>query len=345
MVCNLAKQGYLPCNNLLEVRGTLKPPCEVGLLEVGNIVYRLIYNVVLSRPEDYLSIYQSCCNHRCAMCHSWYFTQVPKGSWYSPNDILNEVLKYVEVITVKEPRDRATMWHASDLCAHCGFCKLMGRQGPFCPGKLSKDKIVWSLQGWGPARNIVSFTGGDLYCRPKFYVDTFKLIKKEVSDVWIHIETNGYGLTKQNLELLYEAGLDSVWLDMKAYYEETYYALCGTTNEWILELPSVITDKGLVLEVVLLYIPNFVEMKDIKGFAKLLSDIDKDIPVTLLAFFPEYKLINFREPTYDEILNAYKVMKNFGLRNVKVSNVAVFCKSRECVSKLIKEIGRESVAL
>ncbi len=345
MPCNLVKQGFAPCNNLVEGSGGLGTPCELGLFRVGNEVYRLVYDIVLSRPEDYLSIYQSCCNHKCAMCHSWYFTQFARGSWYSPKDILNEVIRYSELITVKEPRDRATMWHASDICAHCGYCKLIGKEGPYCPKILSKDKVILSPQGWGPARNIVSFTGGDLYCQPDFYVRSFKLIKKEVPDIWIHIETNGYGLTPKNLEALYEAGLDSIWLDMKAYSRDTYYVLCGTTNEWVLKLPELIVDVDIVLEVVLLYIPGMVELKEIEGFAELLANVRKDIPVMLLAFFPEYRLRNAREPTYDEMVSAFKILKNYGLSRVKLGNVSVFCKDRACVDKLISTIGRDSVAL
>ncbi len=344
--CVLAAQGYPSCGNLVSTpNGDLMPPCSAGLLEVNGKIHRLIYDVVLSRPEDYLSVYQSCCNHQCAMCHSWYFTQRATGSWYSPEDLVKLVIRYSEIITVREPRSRATMWHASDLCAHCGMCKLTGRSGPFCPRKLRPEQVVFSPQGWGPARNIVSFTGGDLYCQPRFYIETFKLIKREVPDMWIHIETNGYGLTPKNLELLYEAGLDSIWLDMKACNESTYQTLCGTTNKWILRLPSMIRDLGIVLEVVLLYIPALVEVDEIECFAKLLSSVDKEIPVMLLAFFPEFKLRTFREPTYNEITNAYKILRKYGLRNVKIGNVGVFCKDYECIRRLISEVGREGVSL
>ncbi len=263
----------------------------------------------------------------------------------SPSDILQLVSKYREIVTVWEPRSRATMWHASDLCAHCGLCKVAGTRGKFCPGKLKPEQVLLSPQGWGPARNIVSFTGGDLYCQPRFYVETFKLIKRDFPDMWIHIETNGYGLTRHNLELLYEAGLDSIWLDMKAYSENIYYTLCGTTNRWILELPAIIRDMGIVLEIVLLYIPTMVEHDEIERFAKLIADVDRDIPVMLLAFFPEYMLKHIPPPSYGDMVKAYRVLKSYGLRNVKIGNVGVFCSDDECIERLVKEVGREAVAL
>lgn len=340
----LKMQGYEPCRCVVETPEGFKRPCEAGLRILDNEVYRLIYDIMLSRPEDYLSIYQSCCNHSCLKCHSWYFAQKAKGYWASPKDVLRYVLKYNDVVTVREPRDRATMWHASDLCAHCGLCVTEGRRGIFCPNKLSSEQVVLSPQGWGPARNIVSFTGGDLYCQPTFYINVFRAIKREISDMWIHIETNGYGLTPKNLELLYDAGLDSVWLDMKAFDESRYRLLCGTSNKWILDLPALLKDMGIAFEVVLLYIPTLVELDQMEKFAIHLSNVDKSTPVMLLAFFPEYRMKHLREPTADEMIEAYKILRN-RLYRVKIGNIAVFCRSVECIRNLVDTVGREAVAL
>lgn len=339
--CILVSEGFYSCD--IAVNG--KKPCDLGFSVSGNKVKRLVYDIVLSRPEDYLSIYQSMCNHVCLKCHSWHFSQIPEGKWYGPEDILREVLRYREQVTVWEPRSRATMWHASDLCAHCGLCYLSGEKGPFCPGKLRREQVVVSPQGYGPARNIVSFTGGDLYCRREYYVPVFKLLKKEVPDMWLHIETNGYGLTRRNLEAYWEAGLDSIWLDMKAFKEDVYKRLCGTSNKHILELPELIHDMGFVLEIVLLYIPGLVEVEQISLFGELLASVDKDLPVTLLAFFPEYKLLNHRSPSKQEMLHAYTVLKEKGLRKVKIGNIGVFCRTKEDIEDLIKSIGRQHVAL
>ncbi|MEM3346266.1 MAG: radical SAM protein [Desulfurococcaceae archaeon] len=344
LACTLKNQGYEPCNCFTYVNGRPVQPCRAGLRIQGGRIQRLVFDAVLSRPEDYLSIYQSGCNHNCLKCHSWYFAQYAKGSWITPEDIVKIVLEYRKQVTVWEPRSRATMWHASDLCAHCGSCVLAGTRGFFCPGKLKPEQVLWSPQGYGPARNIVSFTGGDLYCQPAFYAKAFRLIKREAPDMWIHIETNGHGLTPRNLEVLYETGLDSVWLDMKAYKEDTYRFLCGTSNKRVLELPAELHDMGLVLEVVLLYIPGLVEVDQLSKFAEHIASVDPDIPVMLLAFFPEYKLANYRSPTVDEIVAGYRVLRS-KLNHVKIGNVGVFCRTLECVQMLIEKLGREAVGL
>jgi len=110
---------------------------------------------------------------------------------------------------------------------------------------LSPGQILLSLQGFGPARNIVAFTGGDLTCRPQFYAEFARRIKAETK-LWVLIETNGWGLAPKNLDLLQEAGVGSFWLDIKAYDDEAHTWLTGCTNWWILGLPQEILQRGFV---------------------------------------------------------------------------------------------------
>ena len=345
MKCRLVEQGLSACGNrIVSINGTIASPCEIGIKYENGKWYRLIYDYVLSRPEDYLSIYQSACNHRCLFCHSHYFSQHGIGTWMSAEDIVEVARVYLEMVTVKEPRERATMWHASDLCKHCGYCIEYGIRGHLCPKVLKPSQVILSPQGYGPARNIISFTGGDLYCRTEFYTETFKMIKREFGDeLWIHIETNGYGLTQKNLIELISAGLDSVWLDMKAYNGKVYRELCGTSNDVILSLPARMKDLGIIFEVVLLYIPHWVELDQLKQFAELLVEVDPYVPTTLLAYFPEYKLSE-PPPTLNDMVKAYRVLKSEGLKKVKIGNIGVFCKSLEEINKLIENIGLEAVS-
>lgn len=66
------------------------------------------------------------------------------------------VLSYRKIITLWEPKGRATMSHASDFCAHCGSYKRFSKCGPLCSGVLFPEQVLWSPQGYGPARNTVS---------------------------------------------------------------------------------------------------------------------------------------------------------------------------------------------
>ena len=338
MKCNLIKQGYPQGNCFIEVDQGKSPACEATLKKTDTGFLRLISAVHLSRPENYLSIYQSGCNFSCRKCHSWNFTKIAKGDWWSAADVLKACKEYEKEVTVREPRDRATAFHAHDSCRGCGACVMYGKRSSLCPKVIQKKEIVLSPQGWGPARNIVAFTGGDLTCRPEFYVECTRLVKAE-TQLWVLVETNGYGLTPQNLDALKEAGVDSFWLDIKAYDGTDHKWLTGCFNRNILKLPGEIVKRGFVLEVLSLYIPNLVETLQLKKIAQLIFDVDPEIPFTILAFFPEYQMKRYKSPKISEMIEAYMGAKAAGLRNVRLGNAGIFASSEQDYDLLKKKVG------
>ncbi|MFX1521316.1 MAG: radical SAM protein [Promethearchaeota archaeon] len=344
MKCQMVEQGFPMGSCLTKMpNGTLKRACEATLERKGDIWHRLIKSIHLSRPEDYLSIYQSGCSHNCLKCHSWHFSKVFNGQFYSTDEIAKRVAEYEEMVTVEEPRERALMYYATDLCRHCGSCIIKGEEGPLCPKKLSSSQIVLSPQGYGPARNIVAFTGGDVTCYTDFYVQVTEKIKAQCKNIWVLIEANGYGLTSNNLDKFRAAGVDSYWLDIKAYDEKIYRKLCGTTNEWILKAPQEIIDRGFVLEVLTLFIPKWVVTDQITKIAELIADIDPSIPFSVLAFFPEYKLQNIPSPTLTQMLKTYFAVKDVGLKNIRLGNIGVFAKTQKDWNILLTLAGEEAI--
>jgi pyruvate formate lyase activating enzyme len=330
MQCRMKAQGF-PMGKCLTTLpdGTKQPACEATLKQNEQGIFsRVITAAHLSRPEDYYSLYQSGCNHNCLKCHSWEFSKNFQGDWWSTTQIAEYCADYEKTVTVHEPRNRATMFAAGDLCKHCGMC-LRGIRHPLCPNKLSPDQITLGPQGYGPARNIAAFTGGDIACCAEFYAQATEKIKEYCNDMHVLLETNGYGLTPTNLDLLAEAELDSYWLDIKAHDEDCYKKLCGTTNKWILELPGEIKDRGFELEILSLFIPGWVELDQLEQIFQLTAQVDQTIPFTILAFFPQYKLQTTRPPTMIEMLQAYYLAKDMGLKRVRVGNLGVFLKTEK----------------
>ncbi len=324
--CHLKKQGYAPGSCLVKTNHKQTPACQATLKIENDNIYRLITTVHLSRPENYLSIYQSGCNFSCRKCHSWSFSKNKDGIWYTPEDVLEKAIDYEQAVTLNEPRAKATAWHAHDSCRCCGSCIIYGKRSSSCPGILDPHAIVFSPQGFGPARNIVAFTGGDVTCCPDFYVRCTQLIKHH-TQLLVLIETNGYGLTPQNLDYLHESGVDAFWLDIKAYDSEKHQWLTGCSNEHILRLPSEILKRNFVLEVLSLYIPGLVEAQELEKIALSLKNIDPTVPFTILAFFPEHRMKDFRSPKVDEMAQAYQRVKSAGLQNVRLGNVGIFARS------------------
>jgi pyruvate-formate lyase-activating enzyme len=330
MKCKLIAQGYK--HGACETRmpdGTYKRACEATLRRDDNMWYRVIEAAHLSRPEHYFSIYMSGCNLSCKKCHSAEFTKQFSGSWLSTQEIAELCVTYAKDITVEEPVERALDWYATELCKCCGACILTGKRSERCPNKLDVEQIIWSPQGWGPARNIVGYTGGDLGCQAEFYADLTVEIKSHCKNLHVLFETNGYGLTPANLDLLKSAGVDSFWLDIKAYDRKTHEKLCGKSNEYILQVPTEIIDRKFQLEILSLYIPGLVEQDQLCQIAKLIVELDPKLPFTLLAFFPAHQMRNYRAPTVIEMLQTYLAIKDLGLKNVRLGNTGVFARTRE----------------
>jgi len=216
---------------------------------------------------------------------------------------------------------------------------MHGKRSSLCPKVIQKREILLSPQGWGPARNIVAFTGGDLTCCPEFYIESTRLIKAE-TNLWVLIETNGYGLTPQNLDALKDGGVDSFWLDIKAYDGTDHKWLTGCFNRNILKLPEEIIKRGFVLEVLSLYIPGLVETPQLKKIAQSIFEVNPDIPFTLLAFFPEYQMKRYKSPKVSEMVEAYIEVKGTGLRNVRLGNTGIFASSQENRQLLRKKVGK-----
>lgn len=338
MKCELVPQGVPQGSCLTQTSSNeFQRACEVTLRSDTQYT-RLIKSIHLSRPEDYLSVYQSGCNHSCLKCHSSEFSKFVMGEWISTDDLALLAELYSSQVTVVEPRSRATMWHAEDLCLHCGSCVVYGKPSKFCPNKLSREQIVLSPQGLGPARNIVAFTGGDLTCQPHYYAEAARKIKEaSANKLLVLVETNGYALTRKNLEILRDGGVDSYWLDIKAFDEQAYRKLCGTPNSTVINSLELIVELGFTVEVLTLFIPGIVETDQHQQIARLICDIDSSIPTTLLAFFPTYKLNHLRSPTFDEMMRSYDLMKAEGLKYIRLGNIGVFAKTdvhREAVYTL-----------
>ena len=332
----LLKQQEIPQGSCTTITATgeKKKACEVTLRMKDGQYERVITSRHLSRPEDYFSVYQSGCNHNCLKCHSSGFSKRVSGQWLSINKLAEEANRYLNYVTVFEPKKRLTMWHAEDLCLHCGSCWIKGTKSKYCPDKLSNNQITASPQGFGPARNILAFTGGDLTCNPLYYAKAAEKIKEETNDkIKVLVESNGYALTKENLRILKDGRVDSFWLDIKAFNEDVYKKLCGTSNKTVLNSLELISDFDFTVEVLTLFIPNYVETDQHKKIAKLVADIDDEIPITLLAFFPSYKLMNNRKPTFDEMMNSYTEIKGAGLKNIGLGNLGVFAETEEQLEK------------
>jgi len=143
-------------------------------------------------------------------------------------------------------------------------------------------------------------------------------------------------LNAKKLDLFRDSGIDSFWLDIKAYDDKVHHDLTGASNKWILKLPAEILERKFVLEVSSLYILGWVEIDQIRKIAELLAQVDSEIPYAIVAFFPEHEMTNVPSPNFQQMAEAFEATKDAGLKNVKLGNLGVFVKSNEEYEMLTK---------
>ena len=78
-ICRLKEQGFSAGSCAVEADGKRRLACQATLKYENGNSYRLITSIHLSRPENYLSIYQAGCNFSCRKCHSWTFSKIKDG--------------------------------------------------------------------------------------------------------------------------------------------------------------------------------------------------------------------------------------------------------------------------
>jgi putative transposase len=143
--------------------------------------------------------------------------------------------------------------------------------------------------------------------------------------------------------------LKSEWVHHRVYRtrDEARPDLFSTskrsTNEWILKAPAEILERDFTLEVLTLFIPGWVETDQIKRIARLICQLDEDVPSTILAFFPAFLMVGTPRPTLSQMLEAYNAVKEVGLRNVKLGNYTVFAQTDEDWDKLLATVGQAGI--
>ena len=88
--------------------------------------------------------------------------------------------------------------------------------------------------------------------------------------------------------------------------------------------------------------PDLVETDELVNIARILKEVDSTIPFTILAFFPEHLMKDFRSPTTKEMVDAYQKVKSIGLINIRLGNVGVFAKTEDDQEYLISHVDKGS---
>lgn len=195
--------------------------------------------------------------------------------------------------------------------------------------------------GYEPAENLVRavnerttcicYFGGDPSAQLPYLLHASRSARETSEGRILRIcwETNG-AMSEKLLGEVADSALMSggcIKFDLKAWDNTLHTALTGVTNRQTLEnferlarlVPSRPGPPLLVART--LMVPGYVDAREVGRIAGFIESLNPDIPYSLLAFHPEYKMADMPTTSRKEALECLDAATHAGLRRVRVGNM------------------------
>ena len=176
----------------------------------------------------------------------------------------------------------------------------------------------------------LAISGGEPTINRRWLIEFFKFLRKYTNDkVRRHLDSNGTLLTPDYVDELIEAGCNNIGVEPKCIYPETYMRITGI-NDRELSIQYLETawkaieyiwenyrDK-VYLGVGLVYNKALISLDEIAEAGRKLYNIDPNIQVTVLDYFPTFRRRDIKRPSVKEMLQVKKILEDQGLKCVIV---------------------------
>lgn len=178
----------------------------------------------------------------------------------------------------------------------CLFCQNSSHKRIHEASLLTEKEVIQAALL--PGVRCVCFFGGSPEPQLPFAIRVSeKIIKESKNQKHICWEWNGCGhpaLAKKAAELSLRSG-GTVKFDLKAYHPNIGSALCGTdfsrAYQNFSHLAKKFPEKNLLTATTLL-VPYYVDKTEVSQIAQFIARASPDIPYSLLAFHPDYLLMD-----------------------------------------------------
>ncbi|HEY8363925.1 MAG TPA: AmmeMemoRadiSam system radical SAM enzyme [Haloplasmataceae bacterium] len=187
----------------------------------------------------------------------------------------------------------------------------------------------------------IAFTYNEPFMWYEFIYDVVRSVKDKLPHKKVVLVTNGY-VNQEPLEKLLPY-IDSMNIDLKSFEDTFYQKICKASMKPVLDTIKMAYNKCHI-EVTTLMVTNLNDsLCNIELIAKFLSDLDKNIPLHLTRYFPNYLLSN--APTSITLMGeakkvAQKYLNYVYLGNVPTEDFNIYCP--KCKSLVYNRIQRKS---
>ncbi|MFX0206672.1 MAG: radical SAM protein [Candidatus Hodarchaeota archaeon] len=213
-------------------------------------------------------------------------------------------------------------------CLHCqnweiahGYAQpkvKVGLQGFVDPKKLA-DVSIKQLKSpaasWIKADRLF-FSGGEPTIHLPYIEELVHQASLLDSNIRVNFDTNGF-LTPESFERVLQFST-SITYDIKAYSSEVHRSLTGADNEPVLRNIEVLakTAPEKLWEFRIVPIPKIIDHKEIQGVCQFIADFSPDLPVSFLAFRPNFVLDSFSGASSRFIDKMVDIAHKCGLKKV-----------------------------
>ncbi len=178
--------------------------------------------------------------------------------------------------------------------------------------------------------SCICYFGGSPEPQLPFAINASKRLLEESSNRILRIcfEWNGCGdtqLVRKAAELSYRSG-GNIKFDLKCYNADLSLALSGVSNTVAYQNFEMIARKFYerkkppVLTATTLLVPGYVDATEVDQIARFISDLDPEIPYSLLLFHPDFYMSDMTFTSRRQMDRCREAAKRH-LKNVHVGNV------------------------
>jgi pyruvate formate lyase activating enzyme len=176
----------------------------------------------------------------------------------------------------------------------------------------------------------ICYFGGDPSPQIPMLLEVSREAIEENSDRILRIcwETNG-SMSRPYLEEMAQTTLSSggcIKIDLKALNETLHIALTGVTNKqtfenfaWLTEMIPLRPEPPFLIASTLM-VPGYIDEHEIKHIAEFIAKLNPELPYSLLAFHPQYKMSDLPATTRKQADACLRAASKAGLKRIKVGN-------------------------
>ncbi|PLV55783.1 AmmeMemoRadiSam system radical SAM enzyme [Thermotoga sp. SG1] len=221
----------------------------------------------------------------------------------------------------------------------CGFCQNWEiSQAKPETKRVTPEQLV-KIALMNRESKGIAFTYNEPLIWFEFVLDTSRVAVKE--GMYCVLVTNGF-VNEEPLELLFQS-VHAMNIDLKGFNKEFYREIGGDLDVVLRNIEKVY-NAGIHVELTTLIIPGKNDdREDLKREFEWIASLDKDIPLHISRYFPNYKYTISPTPL-EELVEIYEMAKEY-LNFVYLGNVwderyeSTFCP--DCGSLVIRRQGYE----